>query len=55
MHNGLAQGLAEFALLNFDLPLSMAAIINFEKPRCPPVPCSALLCVFVIVFYEVNI
>jgi hypothetical protein len=51
--NVQAQGQAEFAALSFELPVSLAAMMNFEKPPCPLVPCSALFgdfCRLVIIF-----
>jgi hypothetical protein len=44
--NVQAQGLAGFVPLDFDLSVNLAVRLNFEKPRCPPVPCSALLYFF---------
>ncbi len=41
--NVQAQGQAGFTALSFELPVALAAMMNFEKPPCPLVPCSALL------------
>jgi len=42
--NVQAQGQAGFTALSFELTVALAAMMNFEKPPCPLVPCSALLC-----------
>lgn len=47
--NVSAQGQARFAATNCDLPEPLAAKLDFEKPRCSLVPCSALLCIYIIV------
>ena len=36
--NGRNQGQAGFSATNFDLPVNLAARMDFEKPRCPLVP-----------------
>ncbi len=44
--NVQAHGQAGFTALNFGLTVPLVASLNFEKPPCPLVPCSALLCDF---------
>ena len=39
-----AQGQAGFIALSYELPMKVAAMMGFEKPACPLVPCSDLLC-----------
>jgi len=46
--NVQAQGQAEFTALSFELPVALVSMMNFEKPPCPLVPCSALLGFFYI-------
>ena len=42
-YNDQAQGQAGFTARSFEAPTAFEKMMDFEKPPCPLVPCSALL------------